>query len=847
MTKASVFLVDATAFCYRAFYALRELSTSFGQPTNAIYGFLNMLNRLLKERRPEFLGMCFDVSRDNFRTRKFSEYKIQRPPMPEALSNQISLIKEVTSAYGIAIFEKEGYEADDIIATLSRKARDSGLGVIIISSDKDMLQLIDEVTVVFNPYKNKGLTYDKEAVLKHFGVKPKQINDILALAGDDADNLPGVPGIGEKTATELIQQFGSLEELLGNTDKIKSDKIKHAITGSLDKIKLNKELIVLDDNIDIDLDLNGLKIAQPNLKELARLFKYLEFKKFLQDLPAEDGGAKEDIALTELGDRDLRPFLESPGEIVLYGQALGSLIFYSKDRLFRVKNPGVNLKSILACPQIKKIGHDLKKIRVSLARDNIVFAGLYFDTMVAGYLLNPSRPAHDLASLAWDYLGNRQPGSSLSNEKAVGLIYQLKLALEKELRDKLLLSLFNDIEMPLVEVLADMELGGIKLNLRLLKRLSEDIEKGLIDLIRNIYEVSGCEFNINSPKQLRAILFERLKLPVGRKSKTGPSTNEEVLRNLATKHELPALLLRYRQLTKLKSTYVDALPALVDRDTGRVHSSFNQVVTETGRLSSSNPNLQNIPVKTDIGRQIRRAIVAYSQDSCLLSCDYSQIELRILAHISRDTHLISAFHDNRDIHKATASLVYGLDEKGVNEQMRETAKRVNFGIIYGLTSYGLSRDLGIPVDQAQGFIDAYFLRYPKVKEYIQEQIKKAQRDGFVTTIAGRRRYLPQINSKNQLIRQLAQRQAVNTPIQGSASDLIKLAMVNIHRQVGQENLPIRMILQIHDELVFDIPKADKRGFVELLRQKMENVWQLEVPIKVDIKQGENWLDMEEVK
>ena len=431
----------------------------------------------------------------------------------------------------------------------------------------------------------------------------------------------------------------------------------------------------------------------------------------------------------------------------------------------------------------------------------------------------------------------------MDNQNAISLIRELKPKLESQLRDKSLLGLFTDIEMPLIDVLVDMELNGIKLDLKVLKELSQDIEKRLIKLIEDIYAISGTQFNINSPKQLRNILFDRLKLPVVKRSKTGPSTDEEVLRNLATKHHLPALLLEYRQLMKLKTTYIDTLPELVDPKTGRVHTSFNQTATETGRLSSSNPNLQNIPIKTDIGRKIRQAIIASSEEKYLLSCDYSQVELRILAHLSKDKNLISAFKKDQDIHKATASLIYGLDENEIADSMREVAKRVNFGIVYGLTAYGLSRDLGIAVDEAQGFIDAYFLRYPQVKEYIQGQIKKAQKNGFVTTILERRRYIPEINNKNQNIRQFAERQAVNTPIQGSASDLIKLAMIEIHKQINTRTLEAKMILQIHDELVFDVPKQELKESVEIIKDKMENVLKLDVPIKVEIKIGKNWSRM----
>jgi len=846
MSKPKLFLIDATAFCYRAFYAISGLSTSFGQPTNAIYGFISMLNKILKEKKPDFLAVCFDVSKDTFRAKKFAEYKMNRPPMPDQLSSQIPLIKEVIAAYGIAIFEREGYEADDIIATLAKKAEEKGFFTTIVTSDKDMLQLVDDNTSVFSPYKDEGVTYDENKVLERFEVEPQKISDIISLMGDNADNIPSVPGIGEKTAVALVKEFGSVEKLLSSADKIKTEKVKRAIKENTDKIKLNKELALLDKEIDLDFDAEQLKIPEPNYQELVRLFKLLEFKKLLNELDITIDEPQQ-IAIAVLVDKELKGILNEPGEIILSGDRLEDLVFCVEEKAFRIKEAGVNLKGILSNPAIRKIGYDLKKIAVSLSKDGIEAKGLYFDTMIAAYLLNPSKSGYGLNDLALDYLGELMKPSSLDNPKAIGLIRQLKPKLEAELRDKSLLGLFREIEMPLVGVLAQMELTGIKIDTQILSKLSKDVEKRLIKLIDEIYDASGTQFNINSPKQLRDILFDRLKLPVVKRSKTGPSTDEEVLRKLADKHKLPHLLLEYRQLTKLKSTYIDALPNLLDPKTGRIHTSFNQTATETGRLSSSEPNLQNLPIKTELGKNIRKAVIAFDNDSCLLSCDYSQVELRILAHLSRDESLISAFKNNKDIHKITASLIYGLEEKDVTDQMRETAKRVNFGIIYGLTSFGLSRDLGIAPDEAGAFIDAYFSRYPRVKDYIQEQIAFAEKEGFVTTILGRRRYLPEIKNKNQGIRQLAQRQAINTPIQGSASDLIKLAMVKISDEINVKGFKSKMIMQIHDELVFDMPQEEVGEFVGLVRDRMENVLKLEVPVIVDIKRGKNWLEMGEVK
>lgn len=845
MAKGNLYLIDATAFCYRAFYALPSLATSFGQPTGAVYGFLTMLNKILREKKPGYLAVCFDVSRDTFRTKKFTDYKINRPPMPDGLSTQIPLIKKIIKAYGITSFEKEGFEADDVIAGLTKKAKEKGLSVTIVSSDKDILQLVDEETVVFSPYKDGVSLYDQKGVLERFGVNPRQISDIITLMGDDIDNIPGVPGIGEKTASGLIKKFGCLKNLLDNVESVEPERIKKSIIANLDRIKLNQELIVLDQELNLDFNLDEIKIKQQDNEELFRLFKYLEFKKLLKNL-SFDIESTEDFNVLLLEDSQLEGWVDSIDELAVYGQGINDLVFFAKDKFFRIDGFGVNLKKILSHPSIKKTGHDLKKIKCLLAEEGIRLEGLYFDTMIAAYLLNPSKSGYTLGDVAWDYLANVPCSGAIDSPKAVSLILELKPLLEKKLQVKSLSNLFRDVEMPLIEVLAGMEQAGIKLDLEIMKRLSKDIEKRLIKLVEEIYQLSGVEFNINSPKQLRDILFERLKLPVIKRSKTGPSTDEEVLRSLSSQHKLPELLLEYRQLMKLKTTYVDTLPGLVDPRTNRIHTSFNQTTTETGRLSSTNPNLQNLPVKTEIGSQIRRAIIAFDEKSYLLSCDYSQIELRVLAHLSKDENLISAFKQDKDIHKTTASLIYNLDEKDITPPMRDTAKRINFGIIYGLSSWGLSRDLGISVENAQGFIDAYFLRYPKVKLYIQEQIKQAKEQGSVTTILGRVRYLPEMNNKNQAVRQLAERQAVNTPIQGSASDLIKLAMIQIDKRIKQEKSRAKILLQIHDELVFDVDDNELDGFIDLVKEGMENVLKLDVPIKVDMKKGKNWLEMEEI-
>ena len=845
MANKDLFLIDATAFCYRAFYALSGLATAAGEPTNAVYGFLNILNKILKEKKPDYLICCFDVSRDTFRLEKFAQYKMHRPAMPDALSSQIPVIKDIIRAYGIPIFEKKGFEADDIIAELAKKGAAKKLKVTIVSSDKDILQLVDSRISVFNPYKDNGTLYDAKKVKEVFGVSPKVTVDIIALMGDDADNIPGVPGVGEKTAEKLILEFGSLEKLLRNIPKIKPEKIREAISAHLERIKLNKELITLNEQVGMDLDLKKVELGEPDYKELSRIFRRLEFKSLLRELP----DTQEDVPELKLHDAsaiELTKLLKSSDELVIYGDRAEDLSFAIGDKIINAL-ANEEITALISNARVKKAGYDLKKLKVSLFREGLILNGLDFDVMIAAYLLNPSRSSYALVYLALEYLGEFIRQEKLETKSGLALAVKLKPVLEKALKEKNLLQLFTELEMPLVSVLAQMEQDGIKLDLKLLKELSRDIEKRLIKLIADIYEASGTQFNINSQKQLGQVLFDKLALPVIKKTKTGPSTDEEVLRRLAEKHAIAALLLEYRQLTKLKNTYVDALPKLVNPETARVHTSFNQAATETGRLSSSNPNLQNIPIKTEIGSKIRQAIIASGKDNYLLSCDYSQIELRVLAHLCGDKTLIEAFHNNQDVHRLSASLIYDVSEENVANEMREVAKRVNFGIIYGQSAFGLAKDLGIPVNQAQDFIDAYFLRYPKVRDFIDTQIKKARTEGFVTTLMGRRRYIPEINSKNMGIRQFAERQAVNTPIQGTASDLIKLAMVKISAQIEEKGLKSKMILQIHDELVFDLPAAELSVLTCLVKEIMEHVKKLDVPIKIDMKSGKNWLDMEIVE
>lgn len=851
MSNSKIYLIDVSGLCYRAYYAILGLATSYGQPTGAVFGFINILNKILKEK-PEYLACCFDVSRQTFRQKKYKDYKINRPAMPDGLSSQMQLIREVVCAYNIVVSELEGFEADDVIATLSRKAKEKSLDVFIVSSDKDILQLVDEKVKVLDPKKDKeGLVYDNEQVRLRYGLEPNRMIDIFSLTGDPTDNIPGVKGIGEKTAQNLIKEFGSLDNLIKNIEQVKSKAIREAIQDNLANIRLSYDLLKLADNLDIDFELDKLKYKEPDYDKLFTLFKKLEFNSLLKKISINTDKDVHSrvrpvfIENNNIKEKALRAIRDKNELFFIVAQDIKDrLYFLSGGVIYSIRIDDNELRAVFSDSAIKKISHNLKEAKIFLLRNHIDFKGMYFDTMLAAYLLDSSIPEFGLAELAFRYLGLRYPQNKLSPEDSLDIVAKLTPLLKEKIEQNSQSGLFYDLEMPLAEVLAAMHLNGVKIDAQALNILSKELEDRLIKLRSDIYVLNnGQEFNLNSPKQLSDVLFNRLKLPVVKKTKTGLSTDEEVLRKLAKEHRLPVLILEYRNLTKLKNTYIDSLPLLIDPQTRRIHANFDQVGTETGRLSSNNPNLQNIPIKGDIAGLIRKAFIAES-GNLLISADYSQIELRVLAHFSGDETLISAFSKDSDIHRYTASLIFQVDENLVSDEMRDTAKRINFGIVYGMGSFGLSKDLGISLDEAKAFIDEYFLRYPKVKKFIAEQIKLARESGYVKTLLERRRNLGGINSKDNAIRSFAERQAVNSPIQGSAADLIKLAMINIHNSLEQNGFKSKLIMQIHDELVFETPSEELKEAASLIKDKMENVYKLIVPIKVNIKTGKNWLEME---
>lgn len=854
MAKAKLFLIDGHALCYRCFYAIKSLTTSKGQPTNAVYGFVRIIRNILREYEPDYMAVCFDSLEKTRRQEKFAAYKIQRPPMPDDLRSQLPIIKEITQAFNIPIFEVGGAEADDIIATISRKFAREDLDVVIVSDDKDMFQLADKNIKFFNSKSDSIL--DEQALKEKLGFDPRHISDFIGLVGDKSDNIPGVKGIGEVYGRQWINEFGSLEKILEHFGSLKNPKVKEKLlVEQKEAARFSKELAVLDAAVPVEYTIEALEVRGPDNDRLYAMFQNLEFRKLAEELAA--GKKKEAVDIRAVkSPKDIEALIS---KIQITGRFAFTMdnkeeglfsdpvvyIALDGDEVYEVGGAVLAaFKPIFENRKIIKIVYNIKEMLKILSRKNMTIEGRAFDVMLAGYLLGAASSAYELANLAWAYLGSAISGDQKSADEAktIARLYPL---LVKELNDKSLASLFEDIEMPLARVLFKMEANGVALDLPLLKKLSGDCAKKIDELTATLYMMADEEFNLNSPKQLGCILFDKLKLPGMKKTKTGFSTNESVLTALAEEHVFPSLILEYRQLSKLKSTYIDALPKLVNLETGRLHAQFNQTGTETGRLSSSQPNLQNIPVRTELGRQIRKAIIPSQKDWLIVAADYSQIELRILAHLSGDADLLKAFNEDEDIHTYTASLIFDKAETDVTAQMRNYAKRVNFGIIYGMSAFGLAKDLKVAQADAQEFIDKYFLRYPAVRKFMDDEIKKCEQRGYVLTLLHRRRYIPEINSENMAMRQFAQRQAINTPVQGSAADLMKLAMINIQQEMESRHLISKMISTVHDELVFEVPKNEQGAMTDLIRRRMEDAVRLTVPIKVSVKIGKNWLEMEE--
>jgi DNA polymerase-1 len=887
-----LFLIDGSSYIFRAFYAIRHLSNSKGLPTNAIFGFTQMFLRVLKEHQPKYLAVVFDSKAPTFRSEVYKAYKANRPAMPEALVPQIPYIRRIIEDYRIATLEMEGYEADDLIGTVAKGLAPEA-EVVIITGDKDILQLVSGRIQVYDTMKEKR--FGVEEVIQRFGVRPDQVVEVMGLAGDAIDNIPGVPGIGQKTAVELIKSFGSIENLLTHLDEVRQKKLRENLEAHGEEARLSRKLAMIHTDVPISYRLKDFAPGSPNLKGLRKIFKELEFNKLLKELPEEKRAVDKDYRL--ITDRD--EFLALLGELKkakcfaidlettspypMWADLVGVSLSHTPDQAFylplghqppETKNliresnqlplPWVleQLKPILEDREAKKVGQNLKYDWIVLKRYGICLQGIHCDTMIASYLLNPTKHNHNLSEIAREYLDR----SLIEYKEVAGIgtkavtfdqiepervkdyscqdadvALQLSQLLLPKLEREGFKDLFNHVEIPLAMVLAKMEMNGVKIDIDLLQEFSKEIEIQLQQKIERIYGLAGEVFNINSSQQLRKILFDKLKLPVVKKTKTGYSTDVDVLTKLSLQHDLPLEILGYRNLSKLKSTYIDALPKLIHPKTGRVHTSYNQTVTATGRLSSSDPNLQNIPIRAEEGNRIRQAFIP-EKGWLITSADYSQIELRILAHLSQDETLMEAFQKEEDIHARTASEIFGVSMEKVTPSMRREAKVINFGIIYGMSAYGLSQQLGSEPKVAQAYIDEYFKKYREVQAYIEKSLEETRQKGFVTTLLHRRRYLPDIHSPNAAVRQASERMAINTPLQGTAADIIKLAMIRIQNRIEELGLSIKMIMQVHDELVFETLEEERQRALSMIQQEMETVIELSVPLKVSIHSGKNWAE-----
>jgi len=889
------FLIDGSALAYRSYFAFirNPLINSKGVNTSAVFGFAQSLLKIVKEYKPDYIAIVFDTKAPTFRHEIFAEYKSTRSKMPEEMAEQLPYLNQVAEGMNLPVLQKEGFEADDLMGTLAKQAAEHGFQTVLVTGDKDFLQLVDKNVIVLNPHRagQEMEWIDRAKVEEKFGVPPEKVTDLLALMGDQSDNIPGVPGIGEKTARQLMQKFASLEELLSQPGKVEPKKVRENMEFHADQARLSKRLATIDTSVPIELELEKFRWKEEYGPRLKELFKELELNSLLEQIAKAEKKAEAAYRLVqnleELG--ILIEQIKKKGELAIDTEtstrsAIGTDLvgisisleegeaYYlplqhasgeNLDKAATLKS----LKPILEDSEIKKIGQNIKFDWEVFYQEGIEIRGIDLDPMIASYLLNPSIRQHNLDALALKYLdhkmipieeligaGKKQKSfAEAPIEKAteysaedVDYTLRLKRVLYPELEKLDLLPLFYEVELPLVRVLAEMELAGVAIDLKVLKEVSDYLKKEIDKHTEEIYSLAGKKFNLNSPAQLAEVLFEDLKLkPIRRtQKKTHQSTDVQVLEELAKIHPLPKALLEYRQLSKLKSTYADALPELINKKTGRIHTSFNQTVAATGRLSSSDPNLQNIPVRTEVGRQIRKAFVAGGRDNLLLSADYSQIELRILAHFSEDPTLTESFLQNEDIHTRTAAEVFGVDPENVTPEQRRQAKIANFAVIYGVSAYGLSQQTEMTVEEADMFITIYFKKYPKVAEYIENCIEKARKDGFVTTLLGRRRYIPEINSANRQVREFAERIALNTPIQGTAADLIKVVMIKIAEDMRSKNTKSKMILQVHDELVFEVHKSELEYMKKMVKERMESSLELKVPIKVEVGVGKNWLELE---
>ena len=887
-SEPTLCLVDGTALAYRSHYAFirRPLTNSRGENVSAIYGFADALLRMLDELDPDYVVVAFDTPEPTFRHEAYEDYKATREEAPDDMVEQLPAIQDFVAALSVGIVEVPGYEADDLIGTLAVRARKASVRAVIVSGDKDFFQLVGDGVTVLDPHKK--LEYTPEGVKEKFGVPPDRVIEVLGLMGDASDNVPGVPGIGKKTATTLITEYGTIEEVLAHVDEISGQKRRQNLREYADEAFASRSLVTIDTEAPVGVTLDDLARVPPDVDRITAFLREHELPSLLDRvLPlASERSAGYEIVTTKKALKALASKLKSSDGFVIdlettsldaiSADIVGLAVAADEDGAFYVPvghASGKNLpldhvlevmRPLLEDPGLPKIGHNLKYDYKVLAAHGVEMAPLSFDTMIASYLLDPGRRQHGLAALALEHLNRRMTpiedligkgreqltfdqvstGDALDYACAdAEVTFRLASLLGSSVQDEGLEDLMSGIEMPLVRVLARMELRGVAVDAGVLDELNDEFCGDADALRERIFEACGVEFNVDSPKQVGEALFQRLGLPRGRRTKTGYSTDTNVLERLRGVHEAPGLILSYRQLMKLRSGYLDALPRLVNERTGRVHTSFNQTVTSTGRLSSSNPNLQNIPARTDMGRRIRRAFVS-EKGRVLVSADYSQIELRIMAHLSRDERLMEAFHAGEDFHRSTAAAILERDEEDITAAERDWAKTINFGIMYGMSPFGLARQLEIDSGEAAEFIDRYFETYPRVREYTDRVVAQARETGYAVTILGRRRPISGLSSDNANVRGMAERAAVNTPIQGSAADLIKVAMLGVEARIARERLPADMILQVHDELVFEVDAGAAAELGEAVRDEMEHPSgvELSVPIVVNLGSGSNWLE-----
>ena len=888
MQEKRVFLIDGFSLLYRAFYAIRNLSNADGFPTNAIFGFLTTLNKLKSSEKLGYLGVVMDSRGPTFRHEQYGKYKANRKPMPEDLSVQLPKLQEVLKALRIPVIEYPGYEADDVLGSLAKIASSQNVKTVLVTTDKDLFQMVDDHISVFNPVK--GRYFNPEAVCEFFGVFPNQVVDVLALWGDPSDNVPGVPGIGEKTAKALIQEYGSIRNLLANLPNIKP-RIKEKIEKNQEQLTLSRSLVTLEKNLDLPFELEDFCLSPPDTKALLPLFEELDFQAFAAEIA--ESAPKEDLTYSTILDpealEDLVRVISEAGFVSLDTET--THIQSTQARLVGISfsvTPGQAyylplghdypevpaqiakiaafniLRPILQSEDIKKTGQNIKYDYIVLKREGLELKGIDSDSMVLSYLLEPNQGKHNLDRLALEHFKlktvkyndivgkgkNEVTMNSVPIDRVspyacqdADLALRLSLLLTPRIQKEGLGRLYEELERPLIQVLADMEMAGIGIDAQALKELSAEMEKDMVRLKKKVFEITTEEFNLNSPQQLAHILFEKLKLPTSRKTRItkGYSTGMDVLQDLARRFPIAQHVLEYRQLKKLKSGYADSLPLLINPLTGRIHTSFNQTVAATGRLSSSDPNLQNIPARGEMGTRFRQAFIP-SEGHLFLSADYAQIELRVLAHLSGDTALIQAFVHDRDIHDETADRVFGQNSGLFREEQRHRAKIINFSIIYGTSAFSLAKELGTTNAEAQSFIDRYYERYPKVLQYLENSVEEARERGYSVTLFGRKRPLPELSHRDRVVQQAGRRIALNTPIQGTAADLMKKAMIDIWNFINKEKLKTRMILQVHDELVFEVPDSEQEIIEAMVQEKMEQVIPLKVPLKVHLGWGVNWAE-----